>query len=73
MLMQVARFFDFWRAVFSGKDQVLTKDLITSALNQQEYSNAKIKRTINVDLTPVDREIPEICRIYLREKGSLGR
>jgi dihydroflavonol-4-reductase len=71
-MMQFARFLDFTRSLFSGKDQVLTKDLINSALNQQEYSNAKLKRTINIDLTPVDREIIDICGHYTREKAHLG-
>lgn len=51
----------------TGRERVLTKALINSALNRQTLSNKKIKATINMEFQPVNHVISRICGIYLEE------
>jgi nucleoside-diphosphate-sugar epimerase len=53
-----------------GKNPVLTRSIINSAFNQQQYSNQKIINTLGNTFTPIDKTLNEICVHYLADKGE---
>ena len=63
-LLHAGRFFDYFFSKVTGREQVLTKFIIHSALNKQSYLNAKVCGKIDFKFTPVMDEITEICRLY---------
>ncbi len=63
-MLDIACVFDYIISKILGKDRVVTKAIINSSLNNQTYSNAKIKQTLNYSFTPIHHEIDEICRLF---------
>jgi len=49
-------------AAFTGKKFNLTKDTATSAFKKRQYSNNKVKKTLNLEFKPIKESIGEICR-----------
>lgn len=44
-----------------GRQPSLTRSLIRSALNKQQFDGSKVKQTLNVTLTPIFEAIDKIC------------
>jgi len=63
-ILQSGRFCDFFRSKLTGKEQVLTKAVINSALNNQTYLNTKVKEALGYNFMPIEAEIIEICRFF---------
>lgn len=47
---------------FTGKKIGLNRDTISSAFKKQNYSNEKIKKTLNLQFKPVADSVSEICQ-----------
>jgi dihydroflavonol-4-reductase len=72
-LLATGRILDYILSRVSGKEQVLTKFIIHSALNRQSFDNTKVKALLNFKFTPVDDEIAEVCRLFaLKEPFRRG-
>lgn len=56
----------------TGREQRLTKAMLHSSQNKQLYSNKKLLSHINFPLTPIQRQLEHICRLYLADKSSKG-
>ncbi len=68
-ILTVARILDAIVCFFTNKPRKITKPLISSALNKQLYSNAKIKSVSNFSFTPVNQAIEKISADLLKDKG----
>lgn len=51
-------------SIFTGKNFGLTKDIISSAFKKKNFSNDKIRKTLNLEFKPVKDSITEICRHF---------
>ncbi len=51
-------------SAFNGKNYGLSKDTVRSAFKKQNYSNEKIKKTLNLEFKSVKDSISEICSNY---------
>lgn len=69
ILLQTGRFFNYFSSKITGKEQVLTKAIINSALNKQTYLNTKIRAAINYNFVPIEAEIKDICRFFKEDRG----
>lgn len=67
-ILELGRYAESFISIFSGRNPTLTKSLISSAFNQQNYSNAKIKKELNFQFTPTKEVFAQICKLYLQEK-----
>lgn len=47
---------------FTGKKHGLTKETASSAFKKRNFSNEKIKKTLNLEFKPIKQSISEICR-----------
>jgi nucleoside-diphosphate-sugar epimerase len=70
-LMQLARMADTLVAFVSDRPANITKAIIRSAFNMQEYDNNKITQTLGFRFEPCEQTIADICKAYLIEKGRL--
>ncbi len=64
-IMNCARYADAIISALSGKRRMITKDIITSALNKNYYDNTKICRDLNFTFTPVKETLADVCKTYL--------
>jgi dihydroflavonol-4-reductase len=48
-------------SLFTGKPASLTKDAAKSSLNESLYSNAKIRKAIEIEFKPLPQSIAEVC------------
>jgi nucleoside-diphosphate-sugar epimerase len=67
-MLQFARIMDVIICAFSNKQPQITKPLISSALNHQLYSNAKIKAVSLKAFLPVNQVIEKICADFMADK-----
>lgn len=44
----------------TGKDRILTQEIINAALNQKDFSNQKIQKTLSLEFTPIPSVIKSI-------------
>lgn len=51
-------------SVFTGKKQALTKETISSAFKKRNFSNEKIKKTLNLEFKPIKESIRQICEHF---------
>ena len=65
-LLQFGRILDFILSRFTGREQILTKSFIHSALHKKPYLNTKIKDTLSLKFSPIEAEIKEICDILVK-------
>lgn len=64
ILLKVAGFFEGFLRIFSKKGRILTNSFINSALNEQKYSNRKIRETLDYHFEPVPEVLDKICAYY---------
>lgn len=64
-IMHTARYADAVLSLVSGKRRMITKDIITSALDHNFYDNSKICRELNYTFLPVQTTLAEVCKTYL--------
>jgi len=64
-IMHTARYADAVLSMVSGKKRMITKDIITSALDHNFYDNSKICRELNYTFSPIQNTLGEVCKTYL--------
>lgn len=69
-MLKIASALDAFICTFSNKERRITKPLIYAALNNQLFSNTKIKEAIGVNFTPVKQVIEKICSDFLADKNN---
>ena len=69
-MLEMASVLDAFICAVSNKERRITKPLIYAALNNQLFSNTKIKETININFTPVKLAIEKICSDFLIDKNN---
>jgi dihydroflavonol-4-reductase len=60
-LLHSGRIADGLLSRLTGKDRILTKDIINSALGHKDFSNQKIKNTLSFEFTPIPQAIKFIA------------
>ena len=51
-------------SIFTGKKNSLTKETASSAFKKRNFSNEKIKKTLNLEFKPIKETIRETCRHF---------
>jgi len=69
LVLKLGWFVESILAFITDRPAILTKALINSALNKQEYSNQKIKHTLAYQFEPSLKCIDMICLEYLKDRG----
>jgi len=64
-IMHSARYADTIFSMLTGKKRMITRDIITSALDRNYYDNSKICRELNYVFSPIDKTLQEVCKTYL--------
>ena len=66
-LLTLAKWADSLRHVFTGKEQLITANMIHSVLEENTYSNKHITKALNYDFTPFPKTVSFICDAYLND------
>ncbi len=53
------------RCHLTGKEPVITRESARIALDQQRYSNKKIRELLNLDFIPIQKSVQEVSRHFL--------
>jgi len=69
-LLKLAYYLNRFISLFSGKDPRISKSMLSSAFNKQNYSSRKIIDELNFRFTPIQGEIERIASIYLQERAQ---
>jgi len=64
-IMHSARYADALFSLLTGKKRLITKDIITSALDRNYYDNSKICRELNYVFSPIDKTLQKVCKTYV--------
>jgi nucleoside-diphosphate-sugar epimerase len=64
-IMETGRYADVLVSLISGKRRMITKDIITSALDRHYYDNSKICRELNYVFLPMQKTFREVCDAYV--------
>ncbi|MCD6019873.1 MAG: NAD-dependent epimerase/dehydratase family protein [Bacteroidetes bacterium] len=65
--MMIGRCVDGISSRLSGKEQLITKETIVAGLDQNSYSNERIKKTLNYQFTSLQDTVRFICQSYLND------
>ena len=60
-LLHLGRIMDSIFSKLSGKDRILTKEIVQSSIGHKDYSNEKIRNTIQFTFSPINSVIETIC------------
>jgi nucleoside-diphosphate-sugar epimerase len=63
-MLELARIGTGFVSLITGKNNSLSRDTVRSAFKKRKYSNAKIKKALNLEFRPVKESIAEICKNY---------
>ncbi len=66
-LLTLAKWGDAMRCMFSGKERVITKDMIQGTLEKNTYNNSLIKTQLNYQFMPFKSTVEFICNAYLND------
>lgn len=61
MVLHLGRIADAFLSKLTGKDRILTNEIIQSATGHKSYSNQKIKKALSFAFTPIIKVVSEIC------------
>lgn len=64
-IMQAGLYLDAFVSFITGKRRMITRDIITSALQKNFYDNSKICKEINYVFSPMKSAFSEACKNYL--------
>lgn len=60
-ILHFGRVADAFLSKLTGKDRVITHDIIRSATGHKSFSNQKIKKALSFTFTPINQVISQIC------------
>jgi dihydroflavonol-4-reductase len=66
-LLTIAKWADSLRHLFTGKEQIITANMIHSVLEENTYSNTRITKALDYTFTPFSETVPFICSAYLND------
>ena len=64
-LLNLARYADGISAMFTGKKRVITKNIVMSALDKNQYDNSKICKELNYSFIPVNQSLGYVVEKYI--------
>lgn len=70
LTMYFGRLIDGIRTMFSGKEQLITKEMVIASMDQNSYSNSRIKQALNYQFTPLKDTAKFICQCYLNDSKN---
>lgn len=66
-MLKLARYADAFRALITGKEQILTKETVIAALEKNTFNNQRIKQALNYQFVPLTETTKFICQAYLND------
>lgn len=54
------------RSMVTGVKPLITRETARTAVQQNEYSNEKIKKELGFEFTPIEETVGHFCRIFMR-------
>lgn len=69
-LLQFAWRMDWLRCFFNGKPRRLTKQTVSSILDNRNFSNKKIYNVLQLNFIPIEKSIAETCSQFLKDLES---
>lgn len=63
-MMTLAYFGTQFLSIFTGRKHSLTRETTSSAFKKRNFSNEKVKKTLNLDFKPIKQSISEICQHF---------
>ncbi len=66
-LLTLAKWADSLRHLFTGKEQIITTNMIHSVLEENTYSNARIIKALDYTFIPFSETVTFICNAYLND------
>jgi nucleoside-diphosphate-sugar epimerase len=66
-LLTLAKCVDSLRHLLTGKEQMITTNMIHSALEENTYSNTRVTKALDYAFTPFSETVPFICNAYLND------
>jgi nucleoside-diphosphate-sugar epimerase len=64
-LLNLARYADVFRSAITGKRRIITKNVMTSALQKSYYDNSKICHELAYTFTPVNESLRYVAEKYV--------
>jgi dihydroflavonol-4-reductase len=67
VVLTFGKWFDGLRSFFSGKEQLITKETVTSALDRNTYKNNRVKEAINFNFIALADTVKFVSQAYLND------
>lgn len=67
--LEIGRYFDFLKALITGKPRTITKSSIYSLLHPETYSNEKIMSSLDFEFEPLEKCIAFSSKKFIEEKA----
>lgn len=65
-IVQLARYADKVKSVFTGKEHVITADTVNAVSSAHQYDNSKLIKKLGVKYIPVTQSTKEMCEVFLK-------
>lgn len=66
-LLKIAQYLDGFRSLFTGKEQIITKETVVAALEKNTFNNQKIKDTLQYQFISLSDSIKFACAAYIND------
>jgi dihydroflavonol-4-reductase len=67
VVLTFGKWFDSLRCFILGKEQLITKETVTSALDQNTYNNKRVKEAINFEFIALADTVKFVTKAYLND------
>ncbi|MBI3517758.1 MAG: NAD-dependent epimerase/dehydratase family protein [Bacteroidetes bacterium] len=67
IMLTIGKWVDAFRSKITGNDQLITKETITSGLEQNSFNNQLIKTTLNYQFIPLQTTVAFVCQAFLND------
>lgn len=72
MLASIVWRLEKFKSLLTGSNPLITKETVDAAFQKVEFSNQKIKRTLNFEFIPVKDSIEQNCKLFLLQHHIKG-
>lgn len=66
-LLKIAQYLDGLRSLFTGKEQIITKETVVAALEKNTFNNQKIKDTLQYQFISLSDSVKFACAAYVND------
>ena len=66
-LLTLGKWIDGIKSFIMGTDQLITTETISAVLQQNTFSNRRVKQTLNFDFIPLADTFSFVCKAYLKD------